>query len=78
MVLTVLTNSVKLRCVPNRSKDLAVDSHLLFTHIVNKLISRLHARYRQLAHIVDSIHYIAGCRARLLVLLQSVLQHMHM
>ena len=47
-MLTVLTHSVKLRCVPNRSKDLAVNSHLLFTHIVHKFISRLHAKNRNL------------------------------
>ena len=37
----VLTNSIKLRSIPNWSKDLAVHSHLLLAHIVHQLISRL-------------------------------------
>jgi len=58
-VLTVPTNSVKLHCVPNRSKDLAVNSHLLFTHIVNKLITRLHADSRKLKWLTLLLAYTA-------------------
>lgn len=53
------TNSVYLSCVPNWSKDLAVNAHFLFAHIIHKLIACLqlqsqhwHTRLFHMLHIV--------------------------